>query len=273
MGDITRHIFIGLGDTDADGIAERSADLASVGVVRTGRRRGAGLIAIGSGVSLGRCDTTESQGAFDASGSRCIINAAFLHSALLCLTGRSFIDLTVAIVIEAIADLRLWDGRTDTINAPRAAITALEATTTQAFALGACGAVVTGALQRLRLTGEVVNRAVAIVVFSVTDFFFWQRCARTHAIPLAILTKLFAIRTAAALACIGGAVVTIAAGSIGTSRTSGRFIDSPVAIVVEAITKLREGHHLAFTDGTPKAIGAGLDAVFTSADLPRCGAF
>jgi hypothetical protein len=198
LGDIARHIFIGLGDTDADGIAERSADLASIGVDGAGRWGRADLIAIGRRIGLCGGDTTESQGAFDASGSGCIIDAAFLDSALLGLAGGSFVDLAIAIVIEAIADLGLWDGRPNAIDAPRAAITALEATATQAFALGACGAIVAGALKRLRFTGEIINCAVAIVVFSVTNLFFGEGCARTNAIPLAILTKLFSIGTAAA---------------------------------------------------------------------------
>jgi len=136
----------------------------------------------------------------------------------------SFVDLAVAIVVFAVADL----GASEIGGlAQQHAFT----TTHRALLAGAVGF-----RQHTRLV-EVgvgfVDATVAIVVFAVADFAAGETFFLAWA-PLAVLTELITCSTGAEISALVGSVVTSAAIAC-FATTQPRRIDDTIAIVVFAV--------------------------------------
>jgi hypothetical protein len=130
------------------------------------------------------------------------------------------VDLSVAIVIETIADLSRRDDLTDT-SAPLTAVTRLLSSLTDAFVSGVAYAFVAIAWW------DIVNLSVAIVIETVTHlgigciFLLTLRPCSTVAVLFAIATSTNA----------SGGVVACVAIALDI------FIDTAVAIVIETIAE------------------------------------
>lgn len=203
----------------------------------------------GGGVDVGGTD----QFGIFASGVCAFLTLAFFGAvgADTAFFGEGIVDLTVAIVVLAIADLGLW-GHLPKASLPFSGLTLLLARAAKSLVGGVCRAIITFAFFPCDTDARgAVGDAVAIVIDLVAAI-FGLGLVGAFADKLAVL--------ALGDAAFAGAFGVWNVANLAVFRE--RFVGFPVAVVVFAITDLDLRGDFVVTRSVPKAADTGLDPCF-----------